>query len=64
MAGSRTHFSGSRRSRRSSACFRVRAFMAAHNLPDVTVVADAGMMSDANQEAIEDAALSLARCYR
>ena len=55
MAGSRTHFSGSRRSR---ACFHVRAFMTAHNLPDVTVVADAGMVSDANQKAIEDAGLS------
>jgi hypothetical protein len=52
MAGSRTHFSGSRR---SNACFHVRAFMTAHNLPDVTVVADAGMVSDANQKAIEDA---------
>ena len=61
MAGSRTHFSGSRR---SSAYSHVRAFMAARNLPDVTVVADAGMVPDANQEAIEDAALSLARCYR
>jgi hypothetical protein len=55
MAGSRTHFSGSRR---SNACFHVRAFMTAHNLPDVTVVADAGMVSDANQKAIEDAGLS------
>jgi hypothetical protein len=34
------------------------AFMAAHQLPDVTVVADAGMISDANQKAIEDAGLS------
>ena len=33
-------------------------FMTAHNLPDVTVVADAGMASDANQGAIEDAGLS------
>lgn len=32
--------------------------MTAHNLPDVTVVADAGMVSDANQKAIEDAGLS------
>jgi hypothetical protein len=33
-------------------------FMTAHNLPDVTVVADAGMVSDANQRAIEDAGMS------
>ena len=32
--------------------------MAAHHLPDVTVVADAGMISEANQRAIEDAGLS------
>ena len=32
--------------------------MTAHSLPDVTVVADAGMVSDANQKAIEDAGLS------
>jgi hypothetical protein len=31
------------------------AFMAAHQLPDVTVVADAGMISDANMKAIETA---------
>jgi hypothetical protein len=55
MAGSRTHFSGSRRSK---ACFHVRAFMIAHNLPDVSVVADAGTASDANQKAIENAGLS------
>ena len=36
----------------------ITAFMAAHQLPDVTVVADAGMISDANQKAIEDAGLS------
>jgi len=36
----------------------VRAFMAAHQLPDVTVVADAGMISEANQKAIEAAGLS------
>jgi hypothetical protein len=36
----------------------IRAFMAAHRLPDVTVVADAGMISEANQKAIEDAGLS------
>jgi hypothetical protein len=33
-------------------------FMAAHKLPDVTVVADAGMISEANQKAIEAAGLS------
>jgi transposase len=32
--------------------------MQAHQLPDVTVVADAGMVSAANQKAIEDAGLS------
>ncbi len=32
--------------------------MAAHQLPDVTVVADAGMVSEANQKAIEEAGLS------
>src|SRR6187551_2801922 len=31
------------------------AFMAAHQLRDVTVVADAGMVSDANKRAIEAA---------
>ena len=36
----------------------IEAFMAAHDLRDVTVVADAGMISDANQNAIEDAKLS------
>jgi Transposase DDE domain len=36
----------------------ITAFMAAHQLPDVTVVADAGMISEANQHAIEDAGLS------
>jgi hypothetical protein len=36
----------------------IRAFMAAHRLPDVTVVADAGMISEANQKAIEAAGLS------
>ena len=35
-----------------------REFMAAHQLPDVTVVADAGMISDANMKAIEAAGLS------
>ena len=36
----------------------LRAFMAAHQLTDVTVVADAGMVSEANRNAIEDAGLS------
>jgi Transposase DDE domain len=36
----------------------ITAFMAAHQLTDVTVVADAGMISEANQKAIEDAGLS------
>jgi len=36
----------------------IRAFQAAHKLTDVTVVADAGMVSQANQDAIEDAGLS------
>jgi Transposase DDE domain len=36
----------------------IEAFMTAHQLPDVTVVADAGMVSEANQRAIEAAGLS------
>ena len=36
----------------------IQAFMAAHKLPDVTVVADAGMVSEANQKEIEAAGLS------
>jgi hypothetical protein len=36
----------------------IQSFMNAHRLPDVTVVADAGMISAANQKAIEDAGLS------
>ena len=36
----------------------IRKFMAAHHLSDVTVVADAGMISEANQKAIEAAGLS------
>jgi Transposase DDE domain len=36
----------------------ITSFMAAHHLPDVTVVADAGMVSEANKKAIEDAGLS------
>jgi Transposase DDE domain len=36
----------------------VQSFMAAHQLPGVTVVADAGMVSEANQKQIEAAGLS------
>ena len=36
----------------------ITAFMAAHRLRDVTVVADAGMVSEANRNAIEAAGLS------
>jgi hypothetical protein len=36
----------------------IEKFMAAHQFPDVTVVADAGMISEANQKAIEAAGLS------
>jgi Transposase DDE domain len=36
----------------------IEKFMAAHQLPDVTVVADAGMISEANMKAIEAAGLS------
>jgi Transposase DDE domain len=36
----------------------LQAFMAAHRLTDVTIVADAGMISKANQKAIEAAGLS------
>jgi hypothetical protein len=36
----------------------VKAFMAAHQLPGVTVAADAGMVSEANQKQIEAAGLS------
>jgi hypothetical protein len=36
----------------------IESFMAAHQLPDVTVVADAGMVSEANQKQIEAAGLS------
>lgn len=36
----------------------IQAFMAAHRLADVTIVADAGMISDANKTAIEQAGLS------
>jgi hypothetical protein len=36
----------------------IESFMAAHQLADVTVVADAGMVSDANKKAIEAAGLS------
>ncbi len=36
----------------------IESFMAAHQLPGVTVVLDAGMGSEANQKAIEGAGLS------
>jgi hypothetical protein len=36
----------------------IEAFMTAHDLPDVTVVADAGMVSESNQKQIEAAGLS------
>jgi hypothetical protein len=36
----------------------IESFMTCHQLPDVTVVADAGMISEANQKAIEAAGLS------
>jgi hypothetical protein len=36
----------------------IRAFMAAHQLADLTIVADAGMISDTNKKAIEAAGLS------
>ena len=36
----------------------IESFMAAHDLPDVTVVADAGMVSESNQRQIEAAGLS------
>jgi hypothetical protein len=36
----------------------IESFMTAHDLPDVTVVADAGMVSEANQKQIEAAGLS------
>jgi hypothetical protein len=36
----------------------IRAFMAAHQLPDVTIVADAGMVSEANMKEIEAEGLS------
>ena len=36
----------------------LKAFLDAHGLRDVTVVADAGMVSDTNKHAIEDAGLS------
>jgi Transposase DDE domain len=36
----------------------IESFMTAHDLPDVTIVADAGMVSEANQKKIEAAGLS------
>ena len=42
----------------------INAFKAAHQLTDVTVVADAGMISDANQVALQAAGLSFILCAR
>jgi Transposase DDE domain len=42
----------------------IESFMTAHDLPDVTVVADAGMVSEANQKAIEAAGLSFILAMR
>jgi hypothetical protein len=39
----------------------IQAFAAAHSIPEMTVVADAGMLSEANLAALEDAGL---RCRR
>jgi hypothetical protein len=36
----------------------IESLMTAYDLPDVTIVADAGMVSEANQKAIEAAGLS------
>jgi transposase len=36
----------------------IQAFMKVHQLPDVTIVANAGMVSAANQQAIEAVGLS------
>jgi hypothetical protein len=36
----------------------LKSFMAAHQLIDIPVVADAGMVSEANRDAIEDAGLT------
>ncbi len=36
----------------------IESFMTARQLPDVTIVADAGMVSEANQKQIEAAGLS------
>lgn len=36
----------------------IEAFMAAHQLPDVTIVTDAGMISEASQKDIAAAELS------
>ena len=40
----------------------INAFKAAHHLTDVTVVADAGMISEANQVALQAAGLSYILC--
>ncbi len=36
----------------------IKKFMAAHRLPGITVVADAGMISEASRKAIKGAGLS------
>lgn len=36
----------------------IRSFMQTHDLTDITVVADAGMVSEANKQALDDAGLS------
>ena len=42
----------------------ITAFMAAHQLHDVTIVADAGMISASNQRAIEAAGLPFIPGFR
>ena len=58
FASSRQAFEGNKAETRTMLPV-ITAFMTAHQLADVTVVADAGMISEANQHAIEDAGLSL-----
>ena len=57
FASSRQAFEGNKAETRTMLPV-ITAFMTAHQLADVTVVADAGMISEANQHAIEDAGLS------
>src|SRR5260370_26416724 len=42
----------------------INAFKAAHQLTDVTVVADAGLISEANQTALQAAGLSFILCTK